>query len=77
VLPEARRQGTGRLLLMAVEEHLRASAVQWIRLEVAVDNAQAQCFYLSMGYETIGRIPNYYLGRLDALVMQKHFTGDV
>jgi ribosomal-protein-alanine N-acetyltransferase len=76
VLAEARRQRTGRLLLTAVEEHFRANDVRSIRLEVAVDNPQAQNFYHAMGYETIGRIPGYYLGRLDALMMEKHLTGD-
>ena len=76
VLPEARRQRTGRQLLTAVEEHFRAHAVKSIRLEVAVDNPQAQIFYQTMGYETIGRIPAYYLGRLDALVMQKIIIED-
>jgi ribosomal protein S18 acetylase RimI-like enzyme len=77
VLPEARRQSAGRLLLTAVEEHFRANDVMSIRLEVAVDNPQAQNFYHAMGYETIGRIPGYYLGRLDALMMQKQLTGCV
>jgi ribosomal-protein-alanine N-acetyltransferase len=77
VLPESQRQGTGQLLLMAVEEHFRANDVKSIRLEVAVDNPQAQSFYHAMSYETIGRIPGYYLGRLDALMMQKELTGDV
>jgi ribosomal-protein-alanine N-acetyltransferase len=76
VLPESRRQRVGRLLLTAVEEHFRANDVKSIRLEVAVDNPQAQNFYHAMGYETIGRIPGYYLGRLDALMMEKHLTGD-
>lgn len=76
VLPEARRQRAGRLLLTAVEEHFRANDVKSIRLEVAVDNLPAQNFYHAMGYETIGRIPGYYLGRFDALMMEKQLTGD-
>jgi ribosomal-protein-alanine N-acetyltransferase len=76
VLPEARRQRVGRLLLTAVEEHFRANDVKSIRLEVAVDNPPAQNFYHAMGYETIGRIPGYYLGRFDALMMEKQLIGD-
>ncbi len=75
-LPDARRQGVGRRLLRAVEEHFRAKAVISIRLEVAVDNLQAQTFYQAMGYERIGMIPGYYAGRLDALVMEKQLTAD-
>lgn len=76
VLPDARRQGVGRRLLRAVEEDFRAKAVISIRLEVAVDNQQAQTFYQVMGYARIGMIPGYYAGRLDALVMEKQLTAD-
>jgi [ribosomal protein S18]-alanine N-acetyltransferase len=76
VLPESRRQRAGRLLLTAVEEYFRANDVKSIRLEVAVDNPQAQNFYHAMGYEAIGRIPGYYLGRFDALMMEKQLIGD-
>jgi [ribosomal protein S18]-alanine N-acetyltransferase len=74
VLPDARRQGVGRMLLWAVEEHFLAKAAHSIRLEVAIDNLQAQTFYQAMGYARIGMIPGYYAGRLDALVMQKELT---
>jgi ribosomal-protein-alanine N-acetyltransferase len=71
VLPDARRQGVGRMLLQAVEEHFLAKAAHCIRLEVAIDNLQARTFYQAMGYARMGMIPGYYAGRLDALVMQK------
>jgi [ribosomal protein S18]-alanine N-acetyltransferase len=74
VLPDARRQGTGRLLLQAVEEHFRAKAVSFIQLEVAVDNLHAQAFYRRMGYAHIGTIRGYYAGRLDALLMEKQLS---
>ncbi len=76
VLPDARRQGMGRLLLRAAEENFRAKDTDSIRLEVAVDNQRAQMFYQTMGYTQIGMIPGYYAGKLDALVMQKQLTGD-
>ena len=76
VLPDARRHGVGRRLLQAVEEHFRAKAVISIRLEVAVDNQPAQTFYQAMGYASIGIIPGYYAGRLDAIVMEKQLTVD-
>ncbi|HYK36044.1 N-acetyltransferase [Alloacidobacterium sp.] len=76
VLPDARRQGTGRLLLCAIEEHFRTKKVGLIRLEVAIDNLHAQAFYRAMGYARIGTIPNYYAGRLDALVMHKALMAD-
>lgn len=71
VLPAARRQGIGRALMEAVESRFREESVECMRLEVAVDNEPAQEFYRSLGFKTFGRIPDYYLGRLDALVMQK------
>ena len=76
VLPDMRGQGVGRSLLRAVEEHFQSKAVESIRLEVAVDNLQAQAFYQAMGYEQIGMIPGYYAGQLDALVMEKQLTED-
>ena len=76
VLPEARRQGTGRLLLQAIEEHFRCRGAVSMRLEVAVDNLAAQAFYRSMGYAQLGRIPGYYNGKLDALVLGKAFSGN-
>ena len=76
VLPEARRQRVGSLLLRAVEKHFREKEVESVRLEVAVDNEQAQRFYQPMGYTRIGVIPGYYGGKLDAIVMQKPLTGD-
>lgn len=74
VLPEGRKQGTGLALMEAVEGHFLATAIGCIRLEVAVDNLAAQAFYRKMGFKTIGRIPGYYLGRLDAFSMQKQLV---
>jgi [ribosomal protein S18]-alanine N-acetyltransferase len=77
VLPVARRQGVGRMLLHAIENHFQAKAVESIRLEVAVDNLRAQTFYEAMGYAQIGKIPNYYAAQLDALIMEKQLTDNV
>jgi ribosomal protein S18 acetylase RimI-like enzyme len=45
-------------------------------LEVAVDNSIAQEFYGRHGFVKTGRIPGYYLGRIDALVMEKTLSSD-
>lgn len=66
-----RRQGVGHALLLAIEERLRSAGAQALMLEVAVDNAGAQAFYTLHGFATTGRIPGYYNGRIDALVMEK------
>ena len=71
VRTERRRQGIGQLLYGAIEERLRAAGAQAILLEVAVDNAPAQAFYERNGFARTGRIPGYYLGKIDALVMEK------
>lgn len=66
-----RRRGLGHTLLAAVEERLRTAGAKAVLLEVAVDNTAAQKFYEQEGFVRTGRIPGYYLGRLDALVMEK------
>lgn len=68
---DARRKGLGNALMAAVEEKLRAAGATVIVLEVAVDNAPAQVFYERHGFIRTGRIPGYYLGRIDALAMEK------
>lgn len=69
--PRLRRSGVGHTLLQAVEERLRAREASAILLEVAVDNTVAQEFYARHGFVRTGRIPGYYLNRIDALVMEK------
>jgi [ribosomal protein S18]-alanine N-acetyltransferase len=71
VRAEARRHGLGHALLVAVEQRLRAAGAASLVLEVAVDNAPAQAFYERHGFSRTGRIPGYYLGRIDALAMEK------
>jgi ribosomal-protein-alanine N-acetyltransferase len=66
-----RRRGVGRRLMQAMEERLRAQNARAVLLEVAVDNLTAQEFYTRHGFTRTGRIPGYYLGRIDALVMEK------
>jgi len=66
-----RRQGIGHTLLEALEERLRAAGAGAVLLEVAMDNGAAQRFYERHGFVRTGRIPGYYLGKIDALVMEK------
>jgi len=66
-----RRRGVGNGLMQTLEEQLRARGAGAILLEVAVDNLGAQEFYARHGFVRTGRIPGYYLGRIDALVMEK------
>jgi ribosomal-protein-alanine N-acetyltransferase len=70
VSPEQRRQGVGSLLMESLLDFCRKTGARLLRLEVAVDNQGAIAFYRRLGFEETGRIPGFYLGRLDALRME-------
>lgn len=72
VAPEKRRQGMGAQLMQSLLHALIAIEIEIVRLEVAVDNAAAQSFYRRLGFIDTGRIPGFYMGTLDALVMEKN-----
>lgn len=72
VAPERRREGIGEQLMQALLRSLIAVETEIVRLEVAVDNAAAQGFYHRFGFTEAGRIAKFYLGTLDALVMEKN-----
>jgi len=74
VAPAARRKGLGRMLMEALLDRLRAVETAKIRLEVAIDNTDAQAFYQQLGFAKTGRIRRFYLGKLDALAMEKRLT---
>lgn len=71
VLPEYRRSGIGKDLMQQAEHRLQAMGVRRIRLEVSVENQAALRFYEKLGYQLAGRIPRYYLDRIDAWAMQR------
>jgi ribosomal protein S18 acetylase RimI-like enzyme len=71
VCPRTRRHGVGKLLIQAAEEQMKREGANLLTLEVAVDNGVARAFYVRMGFSRIGRIPDYYPGKLDADVMAK------
>jgi len=68
VLPGYRRQGIGSRLLAACEKRLQVGVV---RLNVRVSNQSARELYRQRGYRLIGRWPEYYQGKEDALVLEK------
>lgn len=72
--PSQRRRGIGHMLYDEAERLLRAAGATTMLLEVAVDNTTAQEFYQRHGFVRIGRIPGYYLGRIDALAMEKKLS---
>jgi ribosomal-protein-alanine N-acetyltransferase len=78
VLPEYRRQGIARQLLLECENRLQAGR---LRLCVRLDNTAAIRLYEQEGYARVGIWTKYYNDGGDALVMEKdqddaeqHFT---
>ena len=59
VRPEARRKGIGSMLIGELIERARLNSVTRLFLEMR-DGNPAQELYLKMGFEPIGRRPNYY-----------------
>jgi [ribosomal protein S18]-alanine N-acetyltransferase len=71
VAPSERRRGLGRMLMREMLDRLAAFEIATVRLEVAIDNLEALEFYRQLGFVQTGRIPGFYLGTLDALVMER------
>lgn len=75
VVPETRRQGTGRALMARFDAAARAGGADHAFLEVAADNAAARALYARCGWAEAGRRPRYYAtgdGRaVDALILTK------
>jgi len=66
VHPHHRRRGIGKELLEKAMKTLRSKKL-WA--EVRKSNQGAQAFYLNMGFQIVGIIPNYY-GNEDALIVE-------
>lgn len=72
--PSLRRNGIGRALMGSLLDLCRERQAALLRLEVAVDNDPAIAFYLQSGFRETGRIPGFYMGRLDALTMERELV---
>jgi ribosomal-protein-alanine N-acetyltransferase len=71
VLPAARGQGVGRVLLEeAMTEAQRRGAARMF-LEVAAPNARALALYGSCGFAAVGRRRRYYPDGSDGVVMSR------
>jgi len=68
VLPEYRRRGIARQLLLECEKRLHSS---YLRLCVRTDNASAIRLYEQEGYLRVSTWTKYYNDGGDALVMEK------
>lgn len=70
VLPDWRRQGIGRQLLLGLAELSVVVGAARMTLEVRASNEVAQALYSGFGFEVAGRRPGYYTDNgEDALVM--------
>jgi ribosomal-protein-alanine N-acetyltransferase len=66
VHPQHRRKGIGKELL---QRAMKTSHFKKVWAEVRRSNQGAQGFYLGMGFQVTGTVPNYY-GNEDALIME-------
>lgn len=70
--PAHRRQGLASRLLLELLREARARGASAATLEVRVNNRAAQRLYARFGFRPVGIRPNYYEGKVDALVMWAH-----
>ena len=74
VSPRYRRQGIARELVERLEAALRENDVTCLTLEVRASNAPAQALYSVLGFQQVGRRPNYYRNpKEDALILRKEW----
>lgn len=70
VVPNLRRKGIGKRLLLEIETLLKQKGIEESRLEVREDNHTAIKLYQTMGYKTLGKLENYY-GKKHGVYFQK------
>ena len=74
VVPEARRRGIARQLVLALLDALAGSGSTALTLEVRASNEPAVALYRSLGFLQVGRRPGYYMRpREDALIFRKEW----
>jgi [ribosomal protein S18]-alanine N-acetyltransferase len=69
VVPEARRSGTGTLLMTTLHDEFRRRQVTLSLLEVNAEDEGARRFYEKLEYQYTEIVRGYYYGRLDAYRM--------
>ena len=72
VCEQARRQGIGRALVLALCARLHEKGITSLTLEVRESNEPAIRLYESLGFAQVGRRPNYYFHpKEDARILRK------
>lgn len=75
VLPAYRRCGIAQKLMEALVEGLSKKTVTKLTLEVRASNEPAKALYEKLGFEQVGRRPNYYRDpKEDALILRKEWS---
>ncbi len=69
--PQFRRRGVGTALMKKLMEYFRGRGVSLVRLEARESNRSAHKFYLSLGFEMIGKVPLYYSDGETAFLFEK------
>ncbi len=70
VAPGARRRGLGYILLIKATELIVYHGASAVFLEVSIANIAARSLYTKAGFMEVGRRPQYYSDRSDALVLR-------
>ena len=74
VHPDYRREGVGRSLVDHLIAFLKEKDVRSLTLEVRESNEAAKNLYFNMGFEQVGKRPNYYRDpREAALILRKEW----
>lgn len=71
VLKGQRRGGIGTALLEEAERRLASMKVRHVELQTATNNEAGIAFWERHGYRSLSISPGYYLGRIDAYLMNK------
>ncbi len=72
VHPDHRRKGVAEALVQALSKDLKERGNLGLTLEVRVSNAPAIALYEKLGFQQVGRRPNYYRNpKEDALILRK------
>ena len=74
VHPEYRRQGVAQELVEHLVADLMENDVTCLTLEVRASNEPAKALYAKLGFQQVGRRPNYYRNpKEDALILRKEW----
>ena len=69
-----RRQGVAQALVEALVERLKMAKSRCLTLEVRISNAPAIALYEKLGFEQVGKRPNYYRNpKEDAWILRKEW----